>query len=69
MSRIGTKGCGRAGPVAARQGFFDLNQLGKSMPHALTTYRNFWLSNGPHQPTGLGLFTAADWAAFPGGCQ
>jgi hypothetical protein len=37
----------------------------KYMPHALMTYRNFWLSTGPHRPTALALFSEADWPAFP----
>ena len=41
----------------------------KYMPHALMTYRNFWLLSGPHRPTVLGSFTASDWAAFAAGCQ
>jgi len=40
----------------------------KVMPHALMTYRNFWLSTGPHRPDILGNFTASDWPSF-GGCQ
>lgn len=39
----------------------------KFMPHALITYRNFWL-NTPHAPTFLGSFSAGDWVSF-GGCQ
>jgi hypothetical protein len=35
------------------------------MPHALMTYRNFWLSTGPHRPATLGTFSASDWTAFP----
>jgi hypothetical protein len=41
----------------------------KLMPHALITYRNFWLSTGPHRPDELGTFAAPDWTAFAGGCQ
>lgn len=42
----------------------------KYMPHALITYRNFWLSTGPHQPAVLRDFSdpANGWAAF-GTCQ
>jgi hypothetical protein len=40
----------------------------KYMPHALITYRNFWLSTGPHRPDTLRNFTASDWVAF-GNCQ
>ena len=42
----------------------------KYMPHALMTYRNFWLSASPHQPTVLETFAGPSWAAFPPGtCQ
>jgi hypothetical protein len=41
----------------------------KLMPHALITYRNFWLSTGPHRPDVLGTFSAPDWTAFSNGCQ
>jgi cytochrome c5 len=38
------------------------------MPHAVTTYRNFWLSGSPHQPAALRNFTnatvGAEWAAI-----
>ena len=34
------------------------------MPHALITYRNFWLSTGPHRPGVLASFSAADWTAI-----
>jgi hypothetical protein len=40
----------------------------KFMPHALMTYRNFWLEGGPHSPTVLGSFAVPGWASF-GGCQ
>lgn len=38
----------------------------KYMPHALMTYRNFWLLSGPHRPYVLGNFTATDWAGLCG---
>jgi hypothetical protein len=39
------------------------------MPHAVTTYRNFWLSAGPHRPAVLRNFAdGGDWPAF-GACQ
>jgi hypothetical protein len=39
------------------------------MPHAVITYRNFWLSAGPHRPAVLRDFAnGADWPAF-GVCQ
>jgi hypothetical protein len=39
------------------------------MPHAVTTYRNFWLSTGPHRPAVLRDFVdGADWPAL-GVCQ
>lgn len=35
------------------------------MPHAVTTYRNFWLSASPHQPAALRDFTnGAGWPAI-----
>jgi hypothetical protein len=40
----------------------------KFMPHALMTYRNFWLEGGPHKPTVLGSFAVPGWAAF-GTCE
>ena len=39
------------------------------MPHAVTTYRNFWLSAGPHRPAVLRDFVdGADWPAY-GVCE
>jgi hypothetical protein len=40
----------------------------KDMPHAMVTYKNFWLSQGPHRPAVLAAFKASDWPAF-GACQ
>jgi cytochrome c5 len=40
----------------------------KVMPHALVTYKNFWLSTNPSRPASLGAFTTVDWTAF-GSCQ
>jgi hypothetical protein len=40
----------------------------KLMPHALITYKNFWLSKNPHRPDTLAKFQAADWTAF-GSCK
>ncbi|HEV8658603.1 MAG TPA: hypothetical protein VGS96_08230 [Thermoanaerobaculia bacterium] len=42
---------------------------GRFMPHAVTTYRNFWLSASPHQPAVLRDFSnGAGWPAL-GVCQ
>lgn len=41
----------------------------KFMPHALITYRNFWLSVGPHMPDVLANPGVAGWTPFPApGC-
>jgi hypothetical protein len=38
------------------------------MPHAVITYRNFWLSSSPHQPGALRNYAdGSDWPAF-GAC-
>jgi len=42
---------------------------GRKMPHAVITYRNFWLSASPHQPAVLRTFSnGAGWPAI-GPCQ
>jgi hypothetical protein len=57
--------------LEARRGFLDSFVLCDSrvMPHAVTTYRNFWLSAGPHEPASLRNF--ANGAGWPqiGVCQ
>jgi hypothetical protein len=41
----------------------------KEMPHALITYKNFWLSKNPHRPGTLAAFKSLpEWAAF-GNCK
>jgi len=42
----------------------------KYMPHALMTYRNFWLQGmgAPYEPSSLASFSTAEWAAL-GACQ
>lgn len=41
----------------------------RQMPHAVITYRNFWLSSGPHRPASLRTFSnGSDWPAI-GPCQ
>jgi hypothetical protein len=40
----------------------------KYMPHALITYKNFWLSASPASPQALAAFSAPDWVAF-GTCK
>ncbi len=38
---------------------------GCRMPHAVVTYRNFWLSGSPHEPGVMrAFFDGADWPAF-----
>lgn len=41
----------------------------KFMPHALMTYRNFWLSVGPHIPDQLANPGIPEWTNFPSGCS
>lgn len=42
---------------------------GRYMPHAVITYRNFWLSGSPHRPAVLRDFSnGAGWPAI-GPCQ
>jgi hypothetical protein len=41
----------------------------KFMPHALMTYRNLWLSVGPHIPDVLANPGVAGWTNFPAGCS
>jgi hypothetical protein len=57
--------------LAGRHGSLQLYALctGRFMPHAVITYRNFWLSAGPHRPAVLRDY--ADGATWPalGPCQ
>ncbi len=43
----------------------------KYMPHALMTYRNFWLGSlgGPYEPSKLAAFTTPEWGPALGSCQ
>ncbi len=43
----------------------------KIMPHALITYRNFWLGNlgGTYEPSALASYTAPGWTPALGTCQ
>jgi hypothetical protein len=36
----------------------------KAMPHAIVTYKNFWLSHDPSRSQALGDFKAGDWSPF-----
>ena len=50
-----------------RQGLLDSFVLcdGRVMPHAVITYRNFWLSASPHRPAALRTFAnGAGWPAI-----
>ena len=53
--------------LRGRRPFLDSFVLcdGRVMPHAITTYRNFWLSVGPHQPAALRNFSnGTGWTAI-----
>jgi hypothetical protein len=55
-------------------GYRVCNNSGVTMPHALITYRNFWLDAPPHSPTVLGAFTSPAVGSIPawtpiGTCQ
>lgn len=54
-----------------RRGFLDSFVLceGRVMPHAAITYRNFWLSAGPHQPAVLRNFSNGSGWTQIGPCQ
>ncbi|TIL41860.1 MAG: carboxypeptidase regulatory-like domain-containing protein [Mesorhizobium sp.] len=57
--------------LRGRRGFLDNFVLceGRIMPHAVITYRNFWLSGSPHQPAVLRNFSnGSGWSAI-GPCQ
>ena len=57
--------------LRGRKSFLDLFVLceGRVMPHAVTTYRNFWLSTGPHQPAVMRSFSnGSGWTPI-GPCQ
>jgi cytochrome c5 len=43
----------------------------KYMPHALMTFRNFWLGSlgGPYEPPKLATFTTPEWTPAIGTCQ
>ena len=59
------------GQLEQRRPFLDSFVLCNSrfMPHAVTTYRNFWLSGSPHSPAVLRDFSnGAGWPAI-GECQ
>lgn len=59
------------GQLRGRRGFLDSFVLCDSrvMPHAVITYRNFWLSTSPHRPAVLRTFSnGAGWPAI-GPCQ
>lgn len=48
--------------------YFDVCDF-KAMPHANITFKNFWLSDGPHAPDVLGSYTGpSGWAAPLGAC-
>ena len=53
-----------------RQPLLDFFVLctGRFMPHSVITYRNFWLSGGPHQPAVLRDFSGTGWTPI-GPCQ
>jgi hypothetical protein len=42
---------------------------GKFMPHAIITYKNFWLSTSPNRPAALKTFTEPLWGAPIGTCE
>lgn len=52
--------------LKARRGFLSSFVLcdDRFMPHALITYRNFWLSGSPHRPGALRNFSDANWPAL-----
>jgi hypothetical protein len=55
------------GQLQSRRGFLDSFVLCDSrvMPHAVITYRNFWLSASPHRPAVLRTFSnGAGWPAI-----
>ena len=57
--------------LKARHGFLSSFVLceARYMPHAVITYRNFWLSGSPHRPGSLRNFSdGANWTAL-GMCQ
>ena len=49
-----------------KRGFLNYYVLcdGRMMPHAVITYRNFWLSASPHRPAALRTFTNSTWPAI-----
>jgi hypothetical protein len=58
------------GQLKQRRPFLDSFVLCDSrvMPHAVITYRNFWLSASPHEPAALRTFSGTGWTAI-GVCQ
>ncbi|HEX7227374.1 MAG TPA: hypothetical protein VF353_06340, partial [Candidatus Binatia bacterium] len=59
------------GQLQLRQGFLDNFVLceGRFMPHAVITYRNFWLSASPHRPAVLRTFSNGGGWPQIGACE
>lgn len=72
-ARTGDNGLGwiSYAQLEARQGFLGYLVLcdARQMPHAVITYRNFWLSTGPHRPASLRTFNNGSGWPQIGTCQ